>query len=122
MPWKEILDVTSIVLKTPPQTIEQLQSSVARVHNFAVRIVSSSNATIGMIYILKQMFTNIKLFIIIITICIYIVLPETNAVVTLVGDARVTAHYRLGVGVNAALSSMSLLANSVAMQMFVDKY
>lgn len=38
-------------------------------------------------------------------------LKNSNSIVTLIGDARLTAHYRLGVGVNAGLTMIPSLGN-----------
>lgn len=91
LPWDEILAVTSVLFASPPANVTALQEMVLNVNMFNVVIDAAPRNTL-----------------------LWDEAPKHKpAIVTLVGDALVTAHYRLGIGINNGLSSLDELGELI---------
>ena len=87
LPWSEILDVVGVLFAKPPANVAELQLAVERVNVFTVVIDAATKNTL-----------------------LWDAAPKHKpAIVALVGDALVTAHYRLGIGINQGLTSIDEL-------------
>jgi hypothetical protein len=84
LPWAEILEVVGVLFAKPPADVAELQRAVERVNVFTVVIDAATKNTL-----------------------LWDPAPKHKpAIVVLVGDALVTAHYRLGIGINQGLTSI----------------
>jgi hypothetical protein len=84
VPWDDILDVVRVLFQQPPANVTALQAGVLNVNMFNVVIDAAPQNSL-----------------------VWDPSPSHKpAIVTLVGDALVTAHYRLGIGINNGLSSL----------------
>lgn len=91
LPWDDILAVTRVLFADPPANVTALQAIVLHVNMFNVVIDAAPRNTL--------LWDDAP--------------THRPAVVTLVGDALVTAHYRLGIGINNGLSSLDELGELI---------
>jgi hypothetical protein len=99
LPWQWVKVVTDMLFETPYQSIDELKDAVQRVqtgaydaHLFAIRIRRAANNT----WIAQQREQQQR--------------QVQTPITTLVGDAVVTAHYRLGIGINNAFGALEHFA------------
>lgn len=86
VPWQLLLDVTTFLFETPYESIEDLQAHVIQ-----------REANGGQEYDFDFFSIEIK------ETQMAVLKPplwETHSIVSIIGDASITAHYRMGVGVN----------------------